>query len=91
MLLLRHETLRLPSSTTWLQEHTQQGCWLAAKSLGNLTEFDHVQAALTSLHLRHEALWLPQPLRELDLSDFGRLPHGSDEGDELLMPLRENR
>ena len=79
MLLLRHETLQLPSSTTWLQELTQQVRWLAAKSLGNMTELDHVQAALTSLHLGHKALWLPQPLRELDLRDVGRLPHRGDE------------
>jgi len=46
-----------------------------AESLRDLTELDHVQAALAALYLRHEALGLSQPLRELDLSDVRRLPH----------------
>ena len=46
-----------------------------AERLRNLTKLDHVDSALASLHLGHVALWLAQQFRELDLSDFGRLPH----------------
>lgn len=62
-----------------------------AQRLRDLTELDHVQATLASLYFRDKALRLPEPLRELDLSEASRPSHRSDEGDELLMPLRENR
>ena len=59
--------------------------------LGDLAKLDHVQAAFASLYLGHEALGPAQTSRELHLRDAGRLSHRGDEGDELLVPLRENR
>lgn len=79
------------SSTLRPNELLEQLCRITAESLCQLAELYHVQATLASLHLRHEALWLPQPLRELNLSDAGGLPRGRDEADQLLMPLREDR
>lgn len=64
---------------------------VATQRLGDLTELDHVQAALAPLHLRHEALGSPQSVRELDLGDAGGLPRRGDEADQLLVPLREDR
>lgn len=58
---------------------------------GSAVRLRKIAESISSLNLRHEALWLSQPLRELDLSDASRLPRRSDEGDELLMPLREDR
>lgn len=79
------------SSTLRPNELLEQLCRITAESLCQLAELYHVQATLAPFHLRHEALWLSQPLRELDLGDACRLPRRSDEGDELLMPLREDR
>lgn len=61
------------------------------EGLGDLAKLDHIQPSLPTLHLRYQALGLPQLLRELDLGDASRLPRRCDEGDELLMPLREDR
>lgn len=62
-----------------------------AEGRRHLTKLNHVQAALTTLHLRNEALSLSQSLCQLDLSDTCRIPRRGDEADQLLMPLRENR
>lgn len=57
----------------------------------DLTELNHVNAALTSLNLRNEALGASQAIGEFDLSDPGSLTGCDEELNEFLMPLREER
>lgn len=65
----------MPLPAPSISEVLQQLRRITAQRLRDLTELDHVQATLASLYLRHEALWLSQLFRELDLSDASRLPH----------------
>ena len=64
---------------------------MVAEGLGDLAELDHVNAALTSLYLRHKALRPSQAIGEFNLSDAGSLTGRDEELDEFLMPLREER
>lgn len=61
-----------------------------SQALQHLAELDHIQAALPTLHLQHEALRLAWELREFNPRDTRRLPCRGDEADQLPMPLREN-
>ena len=44
-----------------------------ANSLGNISEFDHIQSALTRLVLADERLRYIQPLGDIDLGESGFL------------------
>lgn len=87
MALSRHGS----SPTLHVPKLAQQIGRIVPERLGDLAKLDHIKSALASLHLRYEALWLSQPRCELDLGYASSLPHRGDEGDELLMPLREDR
>lgn len=62
-----------------------------AEGFRDLTELDHVHAALAMLNLRDEALMATQAGGKLYLRDAGSLTCCDKELDKFLMPLREDR
>ena len=64
---------------------------LTLERFRDLTELDHLHAALASFHLRLETLIAVQTGGKFDLRAVGNLAGRDKEMDEFLMPLGEDR